>query len=794
LRLNLDFIVVEASYMFRTLVLAASLVAAAVSPAAARPDTDSISAARTAVAGTVVDASGAAIPRVQVVVSPAASPVPVIAVTNERGEFVVALAPGRYTVTALADGFEPISQVVEVGARPGAPLRLQLTIAALRETVTVTAPPAGYDVAAVTSSTKTVTPLRDVPQSVTVVTRQLIQDQLMMSVADVVRYVPGIAAHQGENNRDQVIIRGNNSSADFYVDGVRDDVQYYRDLYNLERVEALKGPNAMIFGRGGGGGVVNRVSKEAGFAPVSDFGLVGGSFGARRLTADVGRPVNGNVAFRVNAVYEQSDSFREFVERERYGINPTFTVRTNSGARFTFAFDHFRDDRVADRGVPSYQGRPVDVDPGMYFGNPDQADVHAAVDAFNAGYERRIGRATLRNRTVVGKYDRGYQNFVPGAVGAGMATVAMSAYNNKTGRVNVFNQTDLTSTFSTGAIRHVVLAGAEVGRQNTDNFRNTGYFANGATTIAVPFEDPNPGLTTFRQSATDADNHVRATVAAAYVQDQAELSKHVQVVGGLRLDTFNLQYHNNRNGDDLDRRDNLVSPRAGVVFKPIVPMSIYGSYTVSYLPGSGDQFSSLTVVTEQLEPEKFTNYEIGAKWDVRPSFAFTTAVYRLDRTNTRSTDPNDPTRIVQTGSQRTNGFEAGMNGRVTEKWQIAGGYAFQDAFVTSATAAARAGARVAQVPRHSVSLWNTYQVVPRLSVAAGIIRRTDVFAAIDNTVVLPAYVDVDAAAYLSLTARTRLQLNVGNMLDRRYFLNADNNNNITPASPRSFKIALVTKF
>jgi catecholate siderophore receptor len=189
----------------------------------------------------------------------------------------------------------------------------------------------------------------------------------------------------------------------------------------------------------------------------------------------------------------------------------------------------------------------------------------------------------------------------------------------------------------------------------------------------------------------------------------------------------------------------------------------------------------LTLVTEQLKPEKFINYEFGAKWDATAALAFTAAAYRLDRTNTRSTDPNDPTRIVQTGSQRTNGVEIGINGRVRPKWQVAGGYAFQDAFVTSATASARAGARVAQVPRHAVSLWNTYQVLPRLGLAAGIVKRTDVFAAVDNTVRLPGYVDVDAAAYLSLSPRTRLQLNVGNVFDRRYWANADNNTNISPA-------------
>lgn len=298
----------------------------------------------------------------------------------------------------------------------------------------------------------------------------------------------------------------------------------------------------------------------------------------------------------------------------------------------------------------------------------------------------------------------------------------------------------------------------------------------------------------FRQSATDADNRVRAKVAAAYAQDQVELSRKIQMIAGVRFDRFDLRYHNNRSGDTLDRTDDLVSPRAGIVFKPATPVSLYASYSVSYLPSSGDQFSSLTTVTQQVEPEKFDNYELGVKWDVCPDLSLTTAAYRLDRTNTRSTDPNDPTRIVQTGSQRTNGYELGINGQVNSAWKVAGGYAYQDAFVTSATAAARAGARVAQVPHHTLSLWSTYHVAARLGVGLGIIRRADMFAAIDNTVVLPAYTRVDAAAYFVLTRATRLQANVENLFDRKYYFNADNNTNISPGFPRALRIGLTAAF
>ena len=295
---------------------------------------------------------------------------------------------------------------------------------------------------------------------------------------------------------------------------------------------------------------------------------------------------------------------------------------------------------------------------------------------------------------------------------------------------------------------------------------------------------------TFRQSATDADNHLKLNLGAAYVQDQIELSRYVQVLVGARYDYFNLRYHNNRNGDDLKRIDRLVCPRAGLVIKPVEAVSLYGSYSVSYLPSSGDQFSSLTSVTQQVKPEKFENIEAGVKWDIRPSLLLTAALYRLDRTNTRSTDPNDPTHIIQTGSQRTKGFEIGLNGRLTRNWTMTGGYAYQNAFITSDTVSAAAGKQVGQVPHHNFSLWNKYQLTSKLSAGLGIIRRSDMFAAVDNTVTLPGYTRADAGVFYTFNEKWRVQANIENLLNARYYLNADSNTNISPGSPRAVRCAV----
>jgi catecholate siderophore receptor len=746
------------------------------------------------VRGKILDPARAPIAGVEVRAIPD-QPAPTSDATTDRnGGFALLLAPGHYTLKVTKTNFVEISEPLDVTAAGVSLPDLILPIAPLKNTVQVTEGPS-YVATATNTATRTLTPLRDVPQSVNIVTGQQIQDQLMLSIGDVVRYVPGVTAHQGENNRDQLVIRGNSTSADFFLNGIRDDVQYYRDLYNVERVEVLKGPNAMIFGRGGGGGVVNRETKEAGFTPLREITLEGGSFSNKRIAMDFNQPFSEKVALRVNGMYENSDSFRDYVGLERYGINPTLTIMSGADTKITLGFENFRDLRTADRGIPSFLGRPADTPISTYFGNPKDSHVRALVNLGSATVEHQAGRLNLRNRTLIGGYDRGYQNFVPGAVSTDKTQALLSAYNNATARLNIFNQTDFTYSASTGNIRHTFLVGTEVGRQLTDNFRNTGYFNNALTSIFVPYSNPTISTpVTFRQSATDADNHLRTNVGATYAQDQVELSRYVQLIGGLRFDHFDLQYHNNRANNDLRRIDNLVSPRAGIVFKPVTPMSIYASYSVSYLPSSGDQFSSLSDITQQVKPEKFTNYEAGIKWDLRRSLALTTAVYRLDRTNTRSIDPNDPTRIVQTGSQRSKGFEVGLQGSLTKAWQIAGGYAYQDAFVTRATTSALAGAQVAQSPHHMFSLWNNYRILPRLGAGIGILNRSNMFAAIDDSVILPSYTRADAAIFFSLTERLRLQANVENLFDRKYYVNADNNNNISPGFPRTIRLALIARF
>jgi len=650
------------------------------------------------------------------------------------------------------------------------------------------------------TATKTDTALIDVPQSISVITRELIDDQAMQNIGDVTRYVPGVGIAQGEGNRDTPVLRGNSTTADFFIDGVRDDVQYFRDLYNVDRVEVLKGPNAMIFGRGGSGGLINRATKLANGRAHHEATLQIGSWEQYRGTVDFGDKLTDAFSYRVTGLYEDSGSYRDGVTLKRYGVNPTFRYDATRATTLRFGYEYFHDERTADRGVSSFNGRPLAVDASTFFGDPAQSHVDASVHTSFFTVDHRFNaNLTLRNHTRYSTYDKFYQNVFPGAVNAAGTTVALQGYNNATQRDNVFNQTDLVWDLDAGSLKHQILTGLELGRQVTDNFRNTAYFdsvAVGTTSIQVPLSNPRTTLpATFRQSATDADNHGTARTVGVYVQDQIEFTPQLLGIAGLRYDRFAVDFDNHRTATSLDSSDEMLSPRAGLVFKPAANLSLYTSYSMSFVPRAGEQLASLSLTNRNLDPEEFKNYEIGAKWEPRRDLAVTAALYRLDRTNVAITDPTDSTKSLLVDGQRAKGLELGLTGRVSRNWSIAGGYAYQDGEILSTqSTTVKAGARLAQLPRHTISLWNRYDLNKDWGFGLGAIYRDEIYASTDNTLRIPSFVRFDAAAFYRLNDRVRAQLNVENLLDRDYFSAANSNSNITPGSPRAFRVSVTTTF
>ncbi len=639
------------------------------------------------------------------------------------------------------------------------------------------------------TATRTETALRDVPQSISVITHDALRDQNMTSVADVVRYVPGVGIAQGEGNRDTPVFRGNSSTSDLFIDGIRDDVQYFRDFYNIEQVEVLRGPNAMIFGRGGSGGILNRVTKVADGQDRRDLSVTMGSWSRTRGTLDLGQVFSDQGSFRVAAMYEDSGSYRDGVTLERRGVNPTFNWLLGDATHLTLGVEHFHDERIADRGIPSYQGRPLLTNPATFFGDSTRSPTRANVNSIQATVDHEFASGlTLRNRLRAADYDKFYQNVYPNAVSADGSAVAVAAYSNDTQRQNIFNQTDLVWTTHIGGVKHQMLAGLELGHQSTDNLRKTGYFSTLGSNVSsaqVPIATPQTNLPIeFRQSPSDAANHGVAKVSALYLQDQVQFSTNWMMVFGLRFDRFEMDFDNRRNSAHLSTTDGLWSPRAGLVYKPTDSVSVYGNYSLAYVPRAGEQLTSLSPSNQTLAPEKFVNYEFGAKWDLSNRLSATAALYRLDRSRVSAPDPTDPTRSLLVDGQYSEGLELEIAGRFSDDWSVLAGYAWQRGRITAdLSPTVLEGAQLAQLPTHSASFWNRYDLSERWSFALGVVYRDSIYAELNNAVKLPAFTRMDAAIYFAASDQLHLQLNIENLTDKRYYASAHNNNNITPGSP-----------
>lgn len=694
-----------------------------------------------------------------------------------------------------------------------------------------TKPVNGYQAKSSTTATKTETELRDVPQAIAVVTQDQIKDQSIQSVSEAIRYVPGVQAAQGEGNRDAIIFRGNISTGDLFVDGIRDDVQTYRDFYNTDRIEVLKGPNGMIFGRGGAGGVVNRVSKQAGWDPVGELSASYGAYDHKRISADFGQPLSNDIAFRINTVYENSGSYRDGVNIERYGVTPTFTIRPSDKTNITVGMEYFKDQRIADRGMPSANGagnstlnrKPYDIaNTSAFFGNANFSPTDTETVAFNAMIEHAFDNGIgVKNRTRYANYNKFYQNVYADSAVANNGNFTVRGYNNSTNRENLINQTDVTYTAKWGSVEHKLLAGVELATQATDSSQLTAFFNNDFTTTGMQRTLNANNATqignipvSFRQNLLNdknayKDNHSTVDVLGLYWQDQIILSSKWQAILGLRHDRFSTQFNGERRdasnnaiiAERFNITDNLLSPRAGLIFKPVEAVSIYTNYSISYVPRAGDQLTSLTLSNKAFAPEKFINAEVGAKWDVYNNLALTAAVYHLARQNVEITDPQNTSQKILVDGQEIKGLELGASGNISDKWSIFGGYAYQEGEITKQQGAGATailqGTELAQTPKHTFSLWNRYDFNNTWGAALGVVSRTNMYAELPTatqSVILPGYARLDAAVYGKVNKNLRLQVNLENLLNKQYALYAHNNNNITPGSPISARASLIYSF
>lgn len=663
------------------------------------------------------------------------------------------------------------------------------------------------------NSVKTPTPVIDIPQSLSITSADQIIQQGFDSVADIILYTPGVTNSQGEGHRDAVVFRGVRSTADFFVDGVRDDVQYYRGLYNLEQVEILRGPNALLFGRGGTGGVLNRVTKKG----VIGDQFVGyrasvDTFGAFDIWADLNISTGENSALRVNAAYEDLNNHRDLFDGERIGFNPTFRAQLGSDTIIDLSYEFIDHQRFVDRGIPSDDnGNPVRALQDVTFGDPDNNFTELEAHVLRATIQHSFSDSLKANFSAsYGDYDKVYSNFFPVAYDPATNIVTLDGYLDTTQRENLIFSGNLIGEFETGGIGHTILIGGEfIDTVNNNDRFNTFFDTADDDDRRTDREDffavrPFPlvggsglipdGRVTTNNFVTDLNDDTEAdlTVFSFYVQDEIELTDWLNVVVGARFDSFEITVDNvaefldTGTRDIRTRKDEEVSPRFGVIVKPQENISIYGSYSESFLPRSGEQFADINPPDDALDPNTFENLEVGIKWDINPNLAFTAAAFEIRQVSPQVAD-NDPGTLDVIETEIT-GFEAQIQGAVTDWWFLSAGYSYLDG--------EQAGGllRPRELPENMFSIWNNFQATDRIGLGLGLTAQDESFADNGNNVTLPSYARVDLAAYYDVSDNIRVQVNVENLFDELYFPNAHTADNITVAPPLNARFTISGRF
>ncbi|MFO8027526.1 MAG: TonB-dependent siderophore receptor [Opitutales bacterium] len=660
---------------------------------------------------------------------------------------------------------------------------------------------------------KTPTPIINVPQSLTITDSEEIALRGFDQIGDIVDYTPGVNMSQGEGHRDAIVFRGVRSTADFFVDGVRDDVQYYRPLYNVEQVEILRGPNALLFGRGGAGGVLNRVMKKGQIGEDFNAYTLGvNTFGAYDAQWDSNISINEETAFRLNAHYEYLENHRDFYDGERFGVTPTVKFQLSEATSLDVSYEYMDHERFIDRGIPTgADGDPVEDFEDIVFGDPDKNESILEAHVFRALLQHRFSDMLKGNLTAsYGTYDKFYGNFYASDYDAIASpdTVTLDGYIDETERDNFILSGNLIGEFETGEIGHTVIFGAEFIDTASDQYRfNPAFSASGGgisdtedfsisgRSAADGFNGGglDDGPFTDLQDDTSTD----LAVYSFYLQDEIQLFEQLQLVLGLRFDSFDIDVDGKKKDTSEpsgfaelsgSQTDEEITPRLGIIYKPQEDISLYASYSETFLPQSGEQFANLG--DEGLDPDEFSNLEAGVKWDFAEGLSFTAAIFEIQQDAARS-DGESGGSVEEIEVQ---GFEAQLSGRVTDQWFVSAGYSYLDGEDVN-------GFEPREIPEHSFSLWNRYQLTEELGLGLGAIYQGESYISNidpddvpDTRATLPSYVRVDAAAYYQLTDNMRLQVNIENVLDELYFPSAHSTHQATVGAPIHARFSISGRF
>ena len=641
---------------------------------------------------------------------------------------------------------------------------------------------------------KTPVPVLDVPQTVTIVTDDDIRSQGFREIGDIIRYTPGVNTSQGEGHRDAVVFRGVRSTADFFLDGVRDDVQYYRSLYNVEQVEILRGPNALLFGRGGTGGIINRVTKKAVLGEAfGGYDLGTDSFGALDFAADYNVQTSSNSALRFNIHSDALENHRDHYDGTRFGMNPTVTVALSDKTTVELSYEYADHERFIDRGIPTINNAPDESLSNIVFGDPDINTTTLEANIMRANVSHKFSENRKGNLAVQSSsFEKMYQNLY--ASGYDGTLVTMDGYLDPTERDNFIISGNIVSEVVTGSVTHTILVGAEL--INTEN-KNHRYDTNWSTTdddnevfnISRPmdFTVNSAGVATAvtftnsLKSKTESD----ISVTSLFVQDQMDLTDNIKLMIGGRLDSFDITVDDIKNGTSESRTDDRFSPRAGLIYKPQESVSLYMSYSESFLPRSGEQFKKLDATAARLDPDVFESTELGVKWAMTDTLSFTAAIF--DSEQTKATYDNVTGENSEIRGLQVDGMEVELRGQVSDKLELAVGYSSLDGTTSS-------GGVAREVPDHTFSLFAKYQVDENFGWALGVTQQGESHIKDNSTLILPEYTRFDFAAYWNVSDDMVLRLNVENLSDELYFPHSHSTHQASVGEPLNARVSLSKRF
>ena len=639
-------------------------------------------------------------------------------------------------------------------------------------------------------------PVRLIPQSITVIPQELMQEQAVTSFRDALRNVTGISLAAGEGGGaqgDNLTLRGFSARNDYFLDGIRDQGSYTRDVFNIESIEVLKGPSAVLFGRGSTGGAINQISKTPRLEPLYTGTVSLGTGQLYRGTADIDQPLSKTMAIRVNLLaHSQNFVDRDVAQAQRFGFAPSIAFGLGTPTQLTLSYLVQTEDNVPDYGIPYLFGKPAPVDRDNFYGLANEDFEKVLLNIFTGRLDHRFNeQLNLRSTLRYSRTDRQAEVTTLSIAGTPTPTTPLSSIQvsrgTRPGRDTeesiLTSQTELIARFHTLSFKHTLSNGLEVARETFDAKRFT--HAN-----VPPADLLNPNISPDTSKETEsisARTSTDTTSFAIYAVDQMRLLPKLDLLGGLRFDLFAADFDSFVNNQGFNRTDTKVSWRAGLVFHPTPTQSYYFSSGTSFNPSA--EALALAANNADTPPEENISFEVGAKIGLfNDTLSLQGALFRIDKTNARTVDPDTLLQVLE-GKQRVQGFEVGLTGRPLPRWNLFTGFTYLDSRVLESFDVQNGvpveGKQLQNTPRYSANLWTTYDIGEKWQVGTGVFYVSERFANTSNTNEVPMTVRWDATVAYQFNRNIQLRFNAINLTDELYF-DGIHPSHVVPGAGRTF--------